>query len=142
MESTYYTSGVNETFECARKLGEEAYGGMIVALKGDLAAGKTVFAKGFAAGMGVKDIVNSPTFTIMQIYESGRLPLYHFDVYRLEDSAEMEEIGYDEYFFSDGVCLIEWADLIRDIIPESALWVEIIKDLERGEDFRVIRLGS
>ena len=104
------------------------------------AVGKTVFTKGFAAGLGVEEPVNSPTFTIIQIYESGRIPLYHFDVYRIADVEEMDEIGYEDYFFGDGVCLIEWAELIRDILPEQCVEVTITKELDKGFDFRRIQV--
>ena len=115
-------------------------GNRIVLLHGDLGVGKTVFTKGFAAGLGVEEPVNSPTFTIIQIYESGRLPLYHFDVYRIADVEEMDEIGYEDYFFGDGVCLIEWAELIRDILPEQCVEVTITKELDKGFDFRRIQV--
>ena len=117
-----------ETFALGKKLGEEAAPGEIFCLDGDLGVGKTVFTQGFAAGLGVTEPVNSPTFTILQIYEEGRLPLYHFDVYRIGDPEEMDEIGYEEYFFGDGVCLIEWASLIGELIPEGARRVLIVKD--------------
>lgn len=105
---------------------------------GDLGTGKTVFAQGFAAGVGVTDTVNSPTFTIVQVYEEGRIPFYHFDVYRIGDSEEMFEIGYDEYVSGDGVCLIEWADMIEDILPKTYIKVMIDKDLSQGSDYRRI----
>ena len=109
-------------------------------LDGDLGTGKTVLTQGFAAGLGIHGPVNSPTFTIVQVYEDGRLPLYHFDAYRIADIEEMEEIGYSEYFYSNGVCLIEWASLIQEIIPEEAIWITIEKDLAKGFDDRRIRL--
>ena len=107
-----------ETYQAGRQLGQFAKPGEIYCLNGDLGVGKTVFTKGFAEGIGIQEPVNSPTFTIIQQYEEGRLPLYHFDVYRISDIDEMEEIGYEDYFFGDGVCLIEWANLIEEIIPD------------------------
>ena len=100
--------------------------------------GKTVFTKGFARGLGIEEPVSSPTFTILQIYEEGRLPLYHFDVYRIEEPEEMEEVGFDDYIYGDGVCLIEWANRIEDILPEETIYVVIEKDLEKGMDYRKI----
>ena len=127
-----------ETYELGRKMGREAEPGQIVCLSGDLGVGKTVFTQGFAAGLGIEGPVNSPTFTILQQYEDGRLPLYHFDVYRIGDVSEMDEIGYEDCFFGDGVCLIEWANLIKDMIPPFAKTILIEKDLEKGFDYRRI----
>ena len=127
-----------ETFALGRELGEEAQPGEIFCLDGDLGTGKTVFTQGFAAGLGIAEPVNSPTFTIVQVYEEGRLPLYHFDVYRIGEPEEMDEIGYEEYFFGRGVCLIEWASLIGELIPEGARRVRIEKDAEKGFDYRRI----
>ena len=127
-----------ETYELGRKMGREAEPGQIVCLSGDLGVGKTVFTQGFAAGLGIEGPVNSPTFTILQQYEDGRLPLYHFDVYRIGDVSEMDEIGYEDCFFGDGVCLIEWPRLIEEILPEKVTWVTIEKDLEKGFDYRRI----
>ncbi|MGN1085000.1 MAG: tRNA (adenosine(37)-N6)-threonylcarbamoyltransferase complex ATPase subunit type 1 TsaE [Lachnospiraceae bacterium] len=126
-----------ETYEFGKKLGEEAKPGMVVCLSGDLGVGKTVFTKGFAAGLGVTDTVNSPTFTIVQEYK-GRIPFYHFDVYRIEEPEEMEEIGYEDYFFGEGVCMIEWAELIKELLPKEAVKVCIRKDLTKGTDYRLI----
>ena len=127
-----------ETYELGRKMGEEAAPGQIVCLNGDLGVGKTVFTQGFAAGLGIEGPVNSPTFTIVQQYEEGRLPLYHFDVYRIGDISEMDEIGYEDCFFGDGVCLIEWSGLIEEILPEHVTKVAIEKNLEDGFDYRRI----
>lgn len=129
-----------ETFELGRQMGEKARGGEIFTLTGDLGVGKTVFTQGFARGLAIDEPVSSPTFTIIQEYESGRLPLYHFDAYRIGDPEEMEEIGYDDYFFGSGVCLIEWAQKIGELIPEGAVSVCIEKDLEKGFDYRRIRI--
>ena len=137
-ETLIETFSPEETFEVGRKIGEKAYGGMVVTLTGDLGAGKTVFTKGLAAGLGITELVNSPTFTILQIYEGGRYPFYHFDVYRIGDISEMEEIGYEDYFFGEGVCLIEWASLIEELLPERAIRITIEKDMEKGFDYRRI----
>ena len=127
-----------ETYELGRKMGGEAGPGQIVCLSGDLGVGKTVFTQGFAAGLGIEGPVNSPTFTILQQYEDGRLPLYHFDVYRIGDVSEMDEIGYEDCFYGDGVSLVEWGGLIEEILPEDVITVKIEKDLEKGFDYRRI----
>ena len=129
-----------DTYELGEKIGQMAKPGMVIALTGDLGVGKTVFTQGLAKGLGIEEPVNSPTFTIVQVYEEGRLPLYHFDVYRIGDIEEMDEIGYEDYFYGEGVCLIEWADLIREILPEQMCRVTIEKDLEKGFDYRKITL--
>lgn len=129
-----------ETFALGAKLGREARPGQIYTLNGDLGVGKTVFTQGVASGLGIREPVSSPTFTIIQIYEEGRLPFYHFDVYRIGDIEEMEEIGYDDYFFGEGICLIEWADLIEEILPETLIRVTIEKDLEQDFDYRRITI--
>ncbi len=131
-----------DTFELGRCLGEAAQGGQVYTLIGDLGVGKTLFTQGFAAGLGIGEPVNSPTFTILQVYEGGRLPFYHFDVYRIADVEEMEEIGYEEYFYGEGVSMIEWADLIKEILPERHLRITIEKDLEQGFDYRRISVRS
>ena len=132
------TRSPEETFELGKKIGEAAKPGQIYTLNGDLGVGKTVFTQGVAAGLGITEPVSSPTFTIVQVYEEGRLPFYHFDVYRIGDIEEMEEIGYDDYFFGEGICLIEWAELIRDILPEKRIEITIEKDLTQGFDYRRI----
>lgn len=132
------TRSPEETFELGKKIGEKAMPGQVYTLNGDLGVGKTVFTQGVAAGLGITEAVSSPTFTIVQVYEEGRLPFYHFDVYRIGDIEEMEEIGYDDYFFGEGICLIEWAELIREILPEKRISVTIEKDLEQGFDYRRI----
>ena len=134
----YETNSEKETFELGKNLGEQAKAGQIFCLNGDLGVGKTVFTQGFAKGLGIEENVNSPTFTIIQVYEEGRIPLYHFDVYRIGDPEEMYEIGYEEYFFGEGVCLIEWSKLIEELIPEEAINIEIDKNLEKGLDYRKI----
>ena len=138
INKVYETNGPEETMRTGRMLGESAAPGQVYALVGDLGVGKTVFTKGFAEGLGIEEPVNSPTFTILQIYEEGRLPLYHFDVYRIEEPEEMEEIGLDEYIVGDGVCLIEWAGRIEELLPEDVIVVFIEKDLEKGLDYRRI----
>ena len=134
------THDPEETFEAGRKIGMNAKPGQIYTLTGDLGVGKTVFTQGVAAGLGITEPVNSPTFTIIQEYEDGRLPFYHFDVYRIGDLEEMEEIGYDDYFFGQGICLIEWAELIEEILPEKRIEVTIEKDLEKGFEYRKITI--
>ena len=134
------THDPEETFEVGRKIGMNAKPGQIYTLTGDLGVGKTVFTQGVAAGLGITEPVNSPTFTIIQEYEDGRLPVYQFDVYRIGDLAEMEEIGYDDYFFGQGICLIEWAELIEEILPEKRIEVTIEKDLEKGFEYRKITI--
>ena len=129
-----------ETFALGRSIGEKAKPGDIYLLSGDLGVGKTVFTQGVAAGLGITEPVNSPTFTILQEYTEGRLPFYHFDVYRIEDVEEMEEIGYDDYFFGGGVCMVEWAELIREILPDNCISVTIEKDLKKGFDYRRITI--
>lgn len=129
-----------ETYELGKKLGQEAKPGQVICLNGDLGVGKTVFTQGFAAGLGIEEPVNSPTFTIVQQYDSGRLPLYHFDVYRIGDISEMDEIGYEDCFYGNGVCLIEWSQLIEEILPEHITSVTIEKDVEKGFDYRRIRM--
>lgn len=127
-----------DTFQIGMRLGKLAEAGEVYTLTGDLGVGKTVFTQGFAKGLGIEESVNSPTFTILQIYEGGRLPLYHFDVYRIGSVEEMEETGYEEYIMGDGVSLIEWADLIEEILPRKRTRVLIEKDLEQGFDYRRI----
>ena len=132
------TRSPEETYELGRKIGLQARPGQVYTLTGDLGVGKTVFTQGVAAGLGITEPVSSPTFTIVQVYEEGRLPFYHFDVYRIGDIEEMEEIGYDDYFFGEGICLIEWAELIEEILPENRISITIQKDLEKGFDYRRI----
>ena len=129
-----------DTFALGERLGKQAMPGQVYTLIGDLGVGKTVFTQGFAAGLGITEPVNSPTFTILQSYEGGRLPFYHFDVYRIGDVEEMEEIGYEDCFYGNGVCLVEWADLIEEILPEHYTQIRLEKELERGFDYRRIVL--
>ena len=129
-----------DTFELGFSLAQKAVPGDIFCLDGDLGAGKTVFAKGFGKGLGISEPISSPTFTILHEYCDGRLPLYHFDAYRIDDPAELYEIGYDEYFFGDGVCLIEWPSKVAELIPADAVYISIERDPERGSSFRKIRV--
>lgn len=131
-----------DTFDLGQRIGEKAVPGEIYTLVGDLGAGKTVFTQGVAKGLGIEDAVNSPTFTILQIYEGGRLPFYHFDVYRIGCVEEMDEIGYEDYFYGNGVCLIEWANLIEEILPKNCSKITISKDLAKGPDYRKITISK
>lgn len=129
-----------ETFALGCQIGEQARSGEVYTLIGDLGVGKTVFTQGVAKGLGIKEAVNSPTFTILQVYEEGRMPFYHFDVYRIGDVEEMDEIGYEDYVYGDGVCLIEWANLIEEILPKHYKEITICKDLSKGLDYRRITI--
>lgn len=142
MKKTIETGTAEETFALGLQLGQTAQPGQVYCLEGDLGVGKTVFAQGFARGLGIHDAVNSPTFTILQSYEEGRIPLYHFDVYRIADVEEMEEIGYEDCFYGEGVSLVEWPGLIRELLPEDAIWISIEKDAERGFDYRRITISA
>ena len=128
-----------DTFELGRSIGESAIPGEVYTLIGDLGVGKTVFTQGVAKGRGILEPVTSPTFTILQVYEEGRIPFYHFDVYRIGDAEEMDEIGYEDYFYGDGICFIEWANLIEDILPARYKQTTIQKDLNKGMDYRCIK---
>jgi hydrolase, P-loop family len=130
------------TFEFAKKIGENLKRGDVLCLDGDLGVGKTVFTKGVAAGLGIKDDVSSPTFTLIQEYYGGRLPLYHFDVYRIDGPWDMDDLGYDEYFYGEGVCLVEWGSMIKELFPENTIYVRIEKDLEKGFDYRKITVSK
>ena len=133
----YETMSENETFQVGQELAKNAKGGEIFCLVGNLGVGKTIFSKGFATGLGITEHITSPTFTIVQIYQ-GKLPLYHFDMYRIEEPEELEMIGYEDYFYGEGVCLVEWANNVREVIPKDAIWISIEKDLEKGFDYRKI----
>ncbi|HKM04335.1 MAG TPA: tRNA (adenosine(37)-N6)-threonylcarbamoyltransferase complex ATPase subunit type 1 TsaE [Lachnospiraceae bacterium] len=134
------TYSANETYELGKKLGETANPGEVYTLIGDLGVGKTVFTQGVAEGLSIEEPITSPTFTIVQIYEEGRLPFYHFDVYRIGDVSEMDEIGYEDYFYGDGICFIEWANLITEILPDHYKQITIEKELEKGFDYRKITI--
>lgn len=131
-----------DTYSIGKELGESARSGQVFALLGDLGVGKTVFTQGFAKGLGIHEPISSPTFTIIQEYDDGRIPFYHFDVYRIGDVEEMEEIGFDDYIYGEGVCLIEWANLITEILPERMLVITIEKDLDKGFDYRKITVAE
>lgn len=132
----------DDTYAVGEKLGNSAKAGEIYCLCGEVGVGKTVFTKGFAAGLGIKEPISSPTFTIIQEYEEGRLPFYHFDVYRISDLEEMDEIGYDDYFYGNGVCLIEWAQMIKELLPKQIINITIEKDLKKGFDYRKIQIQN
>lgn len=131
-----------DTFEFAKSLAAKANKGDIYALVGDLGAGKTAFAKGFAEGLGITEPVVSPTFTILQVYEGGRMPLYHFDVYRISDISEMDEIGYEDCFWGDGVTVMEWADIVEPILPYNTTVITIERDPGKGADYRKITIEN
>ena len=138
----FETFSPEETLELGRKFGREAQPGEVYTLVGDLGVGKTVFTQGIAQELGIEEPICSPTFTIVQVYEEGRMPFYHFDVYRIGDIEEMEEIGYEDCFYGEGVCLIEWADLIQEILPPDVIAIEIEKNLEKGFDYRKITISD
>lgn len=129
-----------DTLALGRSLGKEAIPGEVYTLVGDLGVGKTVLTQGIAEGLGIVEPISSPTFTIVQVYEEGRIPFYHFDVYRIGDIEEMDEIGYEDYFFGEGVCFIEWAELIEELLPDNVVRITIEKDLEKGFDYRRITI--
>lgn len=139
-EIIYETFSPEETRELGRKIGAEAASGSVYTLVGDLGVGKTVFTQGIAEGLEIDEPICSPTFTIVQVYEEGRMPFYHFDVYRIGDIEEMDEIGYEDYFYGEGICMIEWANLIEEILPEHRWDITIEKDLEKGFDYRKITI--
>lgn len=139
-ETVYETFSPEETHVLGKKIGKQAKAGDVYTLVGELGVGKTVFTQGIAEGLGIKEAVSSPTFTIVQVYEEGRLPFYHFDVYRVGDIEEMDEIGYEDYFYGNGLCMIEWANLIEDILPECRREITIQKDLDKGFDYRKITI--
>jgi tRNA threonylcarbamoyladenosine biosynthesis protein TsaE len=130
----------DDTLALGRKLGQEAHPGEVYTLVGDLGVGKTVLTQGIAEGLGITEPISSPTFTIVQVYEEGRMPFYHFDVYRIGDIGEMDEIGYEDYFYGDGLTMIEWANLIEEILPQRRKEITIEKDLEKGFDYRRITI--
>jgi tRNA threonylcarbamoyladenosine biosynthesis protein TsaE len=136
------TTSEKETFELGKRLGQQAAPGDVYTLEGDLGVGKTIFTKGFAEGLEIKEAISSPTFTIVQVYEDGRLPFYHFDVYRIGDVEEMDEIGFEDYVYGQGVSMIEWANLIEEILPENRRNILIEKDLEKGFDYRKITIDD
>lgn len=136
----YETNSAKETAQVGIQVSRQAQPGSVYALAGDLGAGKTAFTQGMAQGLGITQAVCSPTFNLIQIYEEGRIPLYHFDVYRITDIEEMYEIGYEDYFYGNGVTVIEWAKLVEELLPPAYIQVTIEKDLEKGFDFRRITI--
>lgn len=145
MKKRWETDTPQETEKIGEALGLAAQGGQVYCLDGDLGVGKTVFTKGFAKGLGIHEHITSPTFTIINEYprkDGARLPLYHFDVYRIGSEEEMEDTGYEDYFYGDGVCLVEWANRIPSLIPADAIWITIEKDYDKSEDYRCITLGQ
>lgn len=134
------TFSPEETFLLGQKLGEQAKPGEVYTLVGDLGVGKTVLTQGIAKGLSIEEPISSPTFTIVQLYEEGRMPFYHFDVYRIGSIEEMDEIGYEDYFYGQGLTMIEWANLIEEILPEHYLEIRIEKDLQKGFDYRRITM--
>lgn len=136
----YESFSAEDTRKLGQRLGAEAKPGEVYTLVGDLGVGKTVLTQGIAEGLGIEEAVCSPTFTIVQVYEEGRMPFYHFDVYRIGDIEEMDEIGYEDYFYGDGLTMIEWANLIEEILPEVRKDITIEKDLEKGFDYRRITI--
>lgn len=140
MKKLIETFSPEETFELGKRLATDAIPGQVYTLIGDLGVGKTVLTQGIAEGLGIEEPVNSPTFTIVQVYEEGRMPFYHFDVYRIGDVEEMDEIGYEDYFYGEGLCLIEWANLIEEILPDTYTRITIEKNLEKGFDYRLITI--
>ncbi len=134
------TKSAKETFELGVRIGKSCVPGEVYTLIGDLGVGKTVFTQGLAQGLEIEEPISSPTFTIVQVYEEGRMPFYHFDVYRIGDIEEMDEIGYEDYIYGNGVCLIEWANLIEEILPRERKEIVIEKDLEKGFDYRKITI--
>lgn len=140
MKTIIETNSEQETFALGERIGRKVLPGTVITLQGDLGVGKTILTKGVAKGLDILEPVTSPTFTIVQIYEEGRLPFYHFDVYRIGDIEEMEEIGYEDCFYGEGVSLVEWANLIEELIPAEAVRITIEKDLEKGFDYRRITI--
>jgi len=134
------TRSAEETYQLGIKIGQKAKKGQVYTLIGDLGVGKTVFTQGLAKGLEIDEPISSPTFTIVQVYDEGRLPFYHFDVYRIGDISEMDEIGFEDYVYGEGVSLIEWANLIEEILPEEHISITIEKDLEKGFDYRKITI--
>lgn len=137
-ETVYESNRPEDTFAIGEKLGRAAASGQLFTLNGDLGVGKTVLTQGIAKGLDIEEAVNSPTFTILQVYESGRMPLYHLDVYRIGDISEMDEIGYEDFFYGQGLCIIEWAELVEELLPERRTEILMEKDLEKGFDYRRI----
>ena len=139
---TIYSNSYEETYNLAVEIGRQLKPGDIVCLDGDLGVGKTVFSQGVAAGLGIEEPICSPTFTLIQEYEEGRIPLYHFDVYRIDSPWDMDDLGYEDYFYGEGACLIEWGSLIRELLPENTVYITISKYIEKGFDYRRIEISD
>ena len=136
----FETYSADETYQLGYEIGQKAQAGQVYTLVGDLGVGKTVFTQGMAKGLEIDEPISSPTFTIVQVYDEGRMSFYHFDVYRIGDISEMDEIGYEDYIYGEGVSLIEWANLIEEILPKERVSITIEKDLEKGFDYRKITI--
>ena len=139
-QGVFHSQSPDDTYHLGMELGVSCCPGQVYTLTGDLGVGKTLFTQGFAAGLGITEPVSSPTFTILQVYDTGRLPLYHFDVYRIGDVEEMEEVGWEDYIYGQGVCIVEWSELVQSILPEQRTQILIEKDLEKGFDYRKISI--
>lgn len=138
----YETFSRDDTFELGRKIGSVVKPGDIICLDGNLGVGKTVFAQGVAAGLLIDEDICSPTFTLIQEYTTGRIPLYHFDVYRISGPWDMEDIGYEDYFYGEGVCLVEWGSMIKNLFPPDTVFITIEKNPEKGFDYRKITVSK
>ncbi|MGN0370295.1 MAG: tRNA (adenosine(37)-N6)-threonylcarbamoyltransferase complex ATPase subunit type 1 TsaE [Butyrivibrio sp.] len=138
----YETFSRDDTFELGRKIGSVVKPGDIICLDGNLGVGKTVFAQGVAAGLMIDEDICSPTFTLIQEYTTGRIPLYHFDVYRISGPWDMEDIGYEDYFYGEGVCLVEWGSMIKELFPPDTVFITIEKNPEKGFDYRKITVSK
>ncbi len=136
----YNSNSPKETENIAKAFSKELEAGDVVCLNGDLGTGKTAFVQGLVKALGYAEPISSPTFTIVNCYEGADLPIYHFDVYRIEDPDEMYEIGYEEYVYGDGISLIEWSEKIKDILPCHRYEIEIEKDYSKHEDYRKISI--
>ena len=139
---TIETDSQDETRNIGKIIGQQLQAGDVVCLTGDLGVGKTVLVQGVAEGLGIEEDICSPTFTLIQEYYEGRLPLYHFDVYRISNYSDMDELGYEEYFYGNGVCLVEWGDLVSELFPENTIYITIEKDLLKGFDYRKITISK
>lgn len=138
----YESTSAEMTAELGRRIGRALNPGDIICIDGNLGVGKTVFTQGVAEGLGITESVCSPTFTLVQEYYEGRIPLYHFDVYRISGPWDMDDLGYEDYFYGDGVCMIEWGSMIEELLPPETIYIKIEKDLEKGFDYRRITISK
>ena len=138
----YESTSAEMTAELGRRIGRDLNPGDIICIDGNLGVGKTVFTQGVAEGLGITESVCSPTFTLVQEYYEGRIPLYHFDVYRISGPWDMDDLGYEDYFYGDGVCMIEWGSMIEELLPPETIFIKIEKDLEKGFDYRKITISK